>query len=69
MAKTCTHQKDIKKVTPSGKGCKECLEMGDTWVHLRLCLRMWPRGLLRLLEEQACHQAFSPDQAPSNTIV
>ena len=19
-------------------GCKECLEMGDTWVHLRLCL-------------------------------
>ena len=25
-------------VTPSGKGCKECLELGDTWVHLRLCL-------------------------------
>ena len=35
---TCTHLKDIHKVTPSGKGCKECLEMGDTWVHLRLCL-------------------------------
>ena len=34
----CSHVKEIKKVTPSGKGCKECLEMGDTWVHLRLCL-------------------------------
>jgi len=19
-------------------GCKECLELGDTWVHLRICL-------------------------------
>ena len=35
---TCTHTGTIRKVTPSGKGCKECLEMGDTWVHLRLCL-------------------------------
>jgi uncharacterized UBP type Zn finger protein len=35
---TCTHLKEIHNVTPSGKGCKECLEMGDTWVHLRLCL-------------------------------
>ncbi|HVZ31759.1 MAG TPA: UBP-type zinc finger domain-containing protein [Polyangiaceae bacterium] len=25
-------------VTPSGHGCKECLESGGTWVHLRLCL-------------------------------
>jgi uncharacterized UBP type Zn finger protein len=22
----------------SGQGCKECLEMGDPWVHLRECL-------------------------------
>ncbi len=25
-------------VTPSSHGCKECLETGDRWVHLRLCL-------------------------------
>jgi uncharacterized UBP type Zn finger protein len=35
---TCTHLGEIHKVTPSGKGCKECLETGDRWVHLRLCL-------------------------------
>ena len=25
-------------VHPSGQGCKECLESGSDWVHLRLCL-------------------------------
>jgi uncharacterized UBP type Zn finger protein len=34
----CTHLDQIHKVKPTGTGCKECLEMGDTWVHLRLCL-------------------------------
>ncbi|MEO8074257.1 MAG: UBP-type zinc finger domain-containing protein [Acidobacteriota bacterium] len=34
----CEHLDQIKKVTPSGDGCKECLETGDTWVHLRECL-------------------------------
>ena len=38
MSETCAHVKEIRKVTPSGKGCKECLAMGDSWVHLRLCL-------------------------------
>jgi len=34
----CKHLSEIRDVHPSGKGCKECLETGDTWVHLRLCL-------------------------------
>jgi len=34
----CIHVKEIRDVQPSGAGCKECLEKGDTWVHLRLCL-------------------------------
>ena len=38
MAATCEHLKETPKVSPSGAGCKECLEMGDDWVHLRLCL-------------------------------
>jgi uncharacterized UBP type Zn finger protein len=25
-------------VHPSSPGCKECIELGATWVHLRLCL-------------------------------
>ncbi|HMD90488.1 MAG TPA: UBP-type zinc finger domain-containing protein [Anaerolineaceae bacterium] len=34
---TCKHVKGLKDVTPSGNGCEECMKMGDTWVHLRLC--------------------------------
>ncbi len=34
----CTHLNHIHKVTPHTKGCEECLKMGDTWVHLRLCM-------------------------------
>ena len=38
MARICTHLDQIRQVTPNSKGCEECLAMGDTWVHLRLCL-------------------------------
>lgn len=34
----CEHFEQIQEVTPTTSGCKECLEMGDTWVHLRLCM-------------------------------
>jgi uncharacterized UBP type Zn finger protein len=38
MAATCTHLDTIRAVAPSEvAGCHECLEMGDTWVHLRMC--------------------------------
>jgi uncharacterized UBP type Zn finger protein len=35
---SCQHFELAQHVTASGTGCKECLEMGDTWVHLRMCL-------------------------------
>jgi uncharacterized UBP type Zn finger protein len=36
---TCTHLDMIRNVPPrTPEGCEECLAMGDTWVHLRLCL-------------------------------
>jgi hypothetical protein len=34
----CTHLDEINDVIPSAEGCEECLQMGDTWVHLRECL-------------------------------
>ncbi len=36
--KKCTHIDQIKKVKPSANGCEDCLKIGDTWVHLRMCL-------------------------------
>src|SRR5918994_620651 len=39
MSVPCTHLDQIRDVTPrTPNGCEECLQIGDTWVHLRLCL-------------------------------
>ena len=34
----CTHTDQIRDIQPSAQDCEECLEIGDTWVHLRECL-------------------------------
>lgn len=35
----CRHASDIREVTPSSPdACEQCLELGDSWVHLRVCL-------------------------------
>ncbi|MEO8604724.1 MAG: UBP-type zinc finger domain-containing protein [bacterium] len=34
---TCPHLEN-HAVAPTSRGCEECLKMGSTWVHLRLCL-------------------------------
>ena len=38
MAAHCAHLEQIQEVTPSAKGCEDCLRIGDSWMHLRLCL-------------------------------
>jgi uncharacterized UBP type Zn finger protein len=38
MAIECPHIADIQDVTPNSRRCEECVRMGDTWVHLRLCM-------------------------------
>ena len=34
----CSHLDHVHDVTPSAQGCEECLEAGDRWVHLRVCM-------------------------------
>jgi uncharacterized UBP type Zn finger protein len=38
MAEICTHMDQIKVKNTRKHSCEECVKMGDTWVHLRLCL-------------------------------
>jgi uncharacterized UBP type Zn finger protein len=33
----CRHLDQVKTDRPVTKGCAECLALGDTWLHLRLC--------------------------------
>jgi hypothetical protein len=36
---TCTHLETIEFLEPQGPvaGCEDCLKIGGTWVHLRMC--------------------------------
>jgi len=35
----CTHLDMVRDVLPrTPRGCEECLKIGGTWVHLRLCM-------------------------------
>jgi len=38
-ARDCGHLSTIQDVVPSSDGCEDCLKIGDSWVHLRLCLK------------------------------
>ena len=33
----CSHLDTIRDVVPSANGCEDCLKIGDSWVHLRMC--------------------------------
>ncbi len=38
-ATECAHLEHAQAVTPSSpNGCTQCRQLGDTWVHLRICL-------------------------------
>ena len=37
MARACPHLSSMKLTTTDVDVCEECIQMGDTWVHLRLC--------------------------------
>ena len=39
MMSECEHFQGLQTVTPSINGCEECLQVGDRWVHLRICLQ------------------------------
>ncbi len=34
----CEHAAQVQDVTPAAAGCVACLESGQSWHHLRLCL-------------------------------
>jgi len=36
--KKCTHRGMIQEVTRGSQGCAQCVALGDTWMHLRMCM-------------------------------
>ncbi len=38
MSAKCKHLDQIKITTTDTHVCEECVKLGDTWVHLRMCM-------------------------------
>lgn len=36
---TCLHISRVTPTAPKSEGCEDCLKIGASWVHLRLCLQ------------------------------
>jgi hypothetical protein len=64
----CTHLDQIRDVTPSSTGCQQCLELGDSWVHLRMCMT---DGLVACCDSSKNKHAsrHAREHAPDHQIV
>lgn len=38
MPANCPHLREIKFEEPASHACAQCVALGDTWVHLRMCM-------------------------------
>ena len=60
----CTHIDQIHEVMPSAPGCEECLNMGDGWVHLRICLTCGHVGCCDSSKNKHATKHFHATQHP-----
>lgn len=56
----------VHEVTPSAKGCEDCLKTGSAWVHLRLCCT---RGHIGCCDSSPNRHATAHFHATSHPII
>lgn len=63
---TCEHIEaaDITTKAKTPEGCEECLQSGDTWVHLRLCLSCGHVGCCDSSKNKHATKHFHDTQHP-----
>jgi uncharacterized UBP type Zn finger protein len=60
----CEHLDQINEVSPSSSGCEECLALGDTWVHLRMCLTCGHVGCCNTSKNKHATKHFKASNHP-----
>ncbi len=61
---SCSHTDQIEQVTPSAQGCEECLKLGDSWVHLRLCRACGHVGCCNSSKNKHAQKHFNQTEHP-----
>jgi uncharacterized UBP type Zn finger protein len=62
----CTHVNSVhvKHFSTHTRVCKECVAMGDTWVHLRMCLECGHVGCCDQSKNQHARKHFESSHHP-----
>jgi uncharacterized UBP type Zn finger protein len=60
----CTHLATSDNNPARTKGCEECLRLGDSWVHLRRCLRCGHVGCCDSSKNKHATKHFRATQHP-----
>jgi hypothetical protein len=68
MPEECTHLDQIKVRGTNKHVCEDCVKIGDTWVHLRLCLICGHVGCCDSSKNKHATKHFHKTPAPSNAL-
>jgi uncharacterized UBP type Zn finger protein len=60
----CTHKGQIRAVQPQSQGCAKCLQQGDRWVQLRMCLTCGHVGCCDSSKNKHATKHFQESQHP-----
>jgi uncharacterized UBP type Zn finger protein len=52
----CSHTGQIRDVERGSEGCEQCIALGDTWVHLRMCMTCGQVGCCDSSKNKHAHQ-------------
>jgi CPA2 family monovalent cation:H+ antiporter-2 len=63
-SQACSHAREITGVQPRATGCEECLRLGWSWVHLRICMSCGHVGCCDSSRGRHATQHFRSDGHP-----
>lgn len=69
MVEKCRHLDSVRTDLPRTQGCEECLELGDSWVHLRLCRTCGHVGCCDSSKNQHATKHFRATHHPVMTSI
>lgn len=64
MEERCSHSDQIKIMIAKERACEECVKMGDTWVHLRMCLECGHVGCCDSSKNKHATRHFASTEHP-----
>lgn len=69
MQASCSHLGSVKTSLARSQGCEECLELGDAWVHLRLCRTCGHTGCCDDSKNKHARQHFHTTRHPTTASI